>query len=119
MTCSAAHNMAGSLTNELRFYALGDFGYPSPEMKRVAGAMQLYSEIAGPPHFILGLGDNFYPSGVESVADRQFKTSWENLFLQHSLLRVPWHISQSSCSTFLPLSPHLRLLFVYCSLGES
>jgi tartrate-resistant acid phosphatase type 5 len=81
-------------TNEIRFYAIGDFGYPSPEMKRVASAMQLYSEMNGPPNFILGLGDNFYPSGVDSVNDRQFKTSWEDVFLQYPSLRVPWHISK-------------------------
>lgn len=79
---------------ELRFYALGDFGYPSPEMKGVAAAMQLYSEMNGSPNFILGLGDNFYPSGVSSVNDRQFKSSWENVFLKYPSLRVPWHISK-------------------------
>jgi hypothetical protein len=78
----------------MRFYAIGDFGYPSPEMKRVAAAMQLYSEINGPPDFILGLGDNFYPSGVDSVKDRQFQTSWEDVFLRYQSLRVPWHISK-------------------------
>lgn len=80
-------------TRELRFYALGDFGSPSPEMKRVAESMQLYSEMHGSPDFILGLGDNFYPCGVSSVNDKQFKTSWENIFLKHQALRVPWHIS--------------------------
>mmetsp|Transcript_14471 Transcript_14471/g.15147 ORF Transcript_14471/g.15147 Transcript_14471/m.15147 type:complete len:296 (-) Transcript_14471:98-985(-) len=54
--------------------------------------MNLYSEIYGGPNFILGLGDNFYPSGVDSIDDRQFQTSWENIFLKHNKLRVPWHI---------------------------
>ena len=83
-----------SNSSSFSFYAISDFGYPSPEVKRVSEAMNLYSEIYGQPRFILGLGDNFYPSGVDSIDDIQFISSWENIFLKFNNLRVPWYISK-------------------------
>lgn len=89
------------MLNEIKFYSIGDFGYPSPEIKRVSDAMNLYSEINGEPNFILGLGDNFYPCGVDSINDNQFQNSWENIFLKHRKLRVPWYISKFKSLFFI------------------
>jgi tartrate-resistant acid phosphatase type 5 len=75
-----------------RFFAIGDFGNPTPEIRQVAQTMQNYAQENGSPDFILGLGDNFYPYGVDSVHDSQFQTSWTDIFLIHDKLRVPWHI---------------------------
>jgi len=55
--------------------------------------MEQHAQSGFSPAFILGLGDNFYPSGVDSVTDRKFKTHWEDVFLIHSSLRVPWHVA--------------------------
>ncbi len=48
--------------------------------------------------FILSVGDNFYPAGVNGVLEpfaADFTSSeflmWERVFLKHSQLRVPWY----------------------------
>jgi tartrate-resistant acid phosphatase type 5 len=75
---------------EFTFFSIGDFGNDTPELRQVAAAMnQLASTNA--PDFILGLGDNFYPSGVQSVTDPRFE-SWANIFLSQEFLRVPWKV---------------------------
>lgn len=68
-----------------------DFGNPTEELKSVARAMDLYSR-SNPPSFILGLGDNFYPSGVLNVHDEKFRTFWSDIFFPYETLRVPWYI---------------------------
>lgn len=45
----------------------------------------------GPLDFIVALGDNFYPAGITGVLDPLWKTCWEDMFLTHGTLRVPWH----------------------------
>lgn len=37
-------------------------------------------------------GDNFYPYGVSSSSDAQFKLTWRDVFLKHPSLRVPWRM---------------------------
>lgn len=44
------------------------------------------------PKFVLALGDNFYPSGVLSTSDRRFKSHWQDVFLCHPGLRIPWQM---------------------------
>mmetsp|Transcript_13939 Transcript_13939/g.40840 ORF Transcript_13939/g.40840 Transcript_13939/m.40840 type:complete len:351 (-) Transcript_13939:233-1285(-) len=75
---------ATTTAGESTFLSIGDWGDRRAE--RVAKAMGDYS-----PEFILALGDNFYNSGVSSVDDRQFKTTFENQFSAESL-QVPWYI---------------------------
>jgi hypothetical protein len=78
--------------SELRFLALGDWGLPEGASE-VAAAMARWSRehYGGSPDFILGLGDNFYPSGAQSVNDSCFDTQWADVFLRpHAELRVPW-----------------------------
>ena len=74
--------------DSLLFFAIGDFGHGCPN---IANAMNLYSDnLKRAPDFILGLGDNFYPCGVQSTSDIAFKTTWADVFLIHKNLRVPW-----------------------------
>ena len=40
--------------------------------------------------FVLSTGDNFYPNGVRSAADRQFFTSFENVY-RDSALAIDWY----------------------------
>jgi predicted phosphodiesterase len=44
------------------------------------------------PDFILSLGDNFYPKGVQSVNDPIFQKTWSDIFLIYPTLRVPWRV---------------------------
>lgn len=75
----------------LRFMAIGDFGYPTDAIKKTAMAMQNHIDNGFEASFILALGDNFYPKGVDSVDDIRFKTQWEDTFLIYENLRVPWY----------------------------
>jgi hypothetical protein len=79
---------------KIRFFATGDFGGITSEVLNVARAMNRYAtEFQSPPDFIFGLGDNFYPYGVESMYDEQFQTTWRNTFLNpYPSLRVPWRM---------------------------
>jgi len=76
-------------SSALKFYAIGDWGYSSPSLQSLAKAMDSRSHDHAPA-FILALGDNFYPSGVQSVSDPHFKTTWEDVFLKYNSMRVPW-----------------------------
>ena len=76
----------------LTFFALGDFGHNCKQTHRVAAAMDAYARAVAKPSFVLGLGDNFYPTGVTSVRDPHFKHTWADVFLVHEALRVPWHM---------------------------
>lgn len=75
----------------ITFFAIGDWGRPTPELRQVARAMD-HQARATPPAFILALGDNFYPGGVSSVRDKKFATSWQDVFLRYESLRVPWKV---------------------------
>lgn len=80
MLCVAS---ASSLS--FTFLSIGDWGQPEGASK-VAPLMATYH-----PDFVLALGDNFYDTGVESVEDPQFQTTFERVFDQPSL-QVPWYV---------------------------
>jgi acid phosphatase len=81
------------LRNCVTFYAIGDWGEPTSEVQGTAESMARFASLVVPPRFILGLGDNIYPSGVECVDDIQFKEKWEDIFLKFRELRVPWKMT--------------------------
>jgi tartrate-resistant acid phosphatase type 5 len=74
----------------LAFLAIGDWGVEGAEAQRpVARAMGLAAAEAN-AEFVLSAGDNFYPCGVRSADDPQWKTSFEDVYDAPSL-QVPWH----------------------------
>lgn len=73
-----------------RFFAIADFGSQSDTVRKIAKAMHQYAIKNSTPNIILGLGDNFYPSGVSSVSDPLFSSCWADIFLKYDTLRVPW-----------------------------
>ena len=73
----------------LRVYCIGDWGRPNPGL---ASSMNDYATLNGNPDCILALGDNFYPSGVESVEDELFNSCWKDIYLKYSNLCCPWHL---------------------------
>lgn len=42
--------------------------------------------------FVLSLGDNFYPNGVESVDDYRFTSTFTDVYLKNDLKNTPWFI---------------------------
>jgi hypothetical protein len=59
--------------------AFGDFGTNSPAQIELASTMKRYAK-QHPFDFGITLGDNFYPNGVASPDDPQWKTKWEDLY---------------------------------------
>lgn len=76
----------------LTFFAVGDWGKPSAAIRQTAASMDLWARTKAKPHFIMSLGDNFYPKGVRSVRDKKFRTVWGETFLRFPSLRVPWRV---------------------------
>jgi len=83
--------MAEQREAPLCFFALGDWGKRCPVVKQLAAQMATCAQRMN-PQLILALGDNFYPVGVKSVDDPQFRTVWQEIFLIHKELRVPWKV---------------------------
>lgn len=77
--------------DKLRFFVVADWGYPSQGLRRMALTMAARAA-AMQPQFVLALGDNFYPSGVSSISDRKFNSYWQDVFLCHKSLKVPWQV---------------------------
>ncbi len=76
----------------LRFFTFGDWGRNGAGLQKdLANAMdQLASN--RPLDFVLALGDNFYPEGVTSVTDPQWKTSFEDIYVG-ALAKAPWYVA--------------------------
>jgi len=76
-------------TPVLRFYALGDTGTGDAGQAAVARAMSRFQSgfTAG---FVLLLGDNFYPRGVRSTDDRQWRDRFEELY-DSTELNLPFY----------------------------
>ena len=71
-----------SVTPEARpihVLAFGDFGTASPQQMQLAGVMRQF-EVKQPFDFGITLGDNFYPIGVNSPDDPQWKTKWDDVY---------------------------------------
>jgi tartrate-resistant acid phosphatase type 5 len=74
---------------ELAFAVVGDWGKGNAKQKAVAEVLGKAAESIG-ARFIVSAGDNFYPRGVTSVSDPNWKTLFENVYTAPSLM-VPWH----------------------------
>ncbi|MDX2471741.1 MAG: metallophosphoesterase [SAR324 cluster bacterium] len=73
--------------HEIRFLAFGDWGSGNDKQKAVAAAMIKKCK-AENCEFVVTVGDNFYPKGVRSLADKQWKTKFIDLY---SDLGVPFY----------------------------
>lgn len=79
-------------TSSVSFLVVGDWGkMNSPSQRGVAVQM---GETAARMHaaFVISTGDNFYPSGVSSVSDSQFRVTFESVYTAPSL-QVPWYVA--------------------------
>lgn len=74
-----------------RFLVIGDMGTGRDDQRLVAAQMAARAE-REPVDFMLTLGDNFYPAGVESVDDAKWQTHFEQIYAARSL-QVPVYAS--------------------------
>jgi len=73
----------------LNFLVFGDWGRSGEsDQSQVAEQMAKAAKDMG-AKFIISVGDNFYENGVASVDDRQWKTSFEDVYHAESL-QIPW-----------------------------
>ncbi len=73
-----------------RFFAVGDTGTGAPEQFKVANAIFQKCASAG-CDFGLLLGDNFYPDGVASPDDPQWKTKFEQPYAEILAAGIPFY----------------------------
>ncbi len=77
---------------DLAFLTLGDWGRDGASHQRdVADAMGRRAAAIG-SSFVVAVGDNFYDSGVQTVHDAQWKTSYEDVYVAPTL-QTPWYVA--------------------------
>lgn len=76
-------------SGNLHFLVVGDWGQASDQQRQVASAMAGVADRVG-TRFVISTGDNFYPRGVGSVSDPQFRDSFEEIYSAPSL-QTPWY----------------------------
>lgn len=89
---SYQHEEIQPVKNGISFLAIGDFGrHGAFTQKEVARDMGTIAEILD-MNFTISVGDNFYPTGVQSTQDHQWLSSFENIYTHH-LLHEPWFVA--------------------------
>ena len=99
-SCSQSPHLADGAKNgehskqkndsSINFLVLGDWGRSgSYHQKSVANQMRAEA-IKRPVDFVLSMGDNFYPHGVTSTDDIEWRESFESVYRFKSL-SVPWY----------------------------
>ncbi|OJV54166.1 MAG: acid phosphatase [Bacteroidetes bacterium 43-16] len=74
----------------LNFLVIGDWGrHGGYHQKAVAGQMAKVAATAD-VNFIISVGDNFYPDGVQSAQDPSWNSSFENIYSNHMLFSDWW-----------------------------
>ncbi len=89
-TSSAKAQVPPIISDARGFVAIGDWGRGGDrDQIAIAQAMaQAATELHS--RFVISVGDNFYPAGVQSADDPQWRTSFENVYT-HPALQTPWY----------------------------
>lgn len=81
-----------TLDKSLNFLLMGDFGrYGQFYQKEVALQMGRAATTIE-SDFVVSVGDNFYPNGVQSTQDYSWIASFENVYTAYSL-QNPWYVA--------------------------
>ena len=91
----------------VRVLAFGDFGTGSEPQKKVAAAMREYHK-QSPFDFGITLGDNFYPSGMNSPSDERWQTLYSDLY---DPLGIKIYASLGNHDWYGPDSPSAEILY--------
>jgi acid phosphatase len=74
------------------FLVVGDWGRDGAQHQRdVAVQMGKTAKALG-SRFVVSVGDNFYDNGVQSASDRQWQSSYEQVYTDPAL-QVPWYVA--------------------------
>lgn len=74
------------------FIAMGDFGRVGAYYQKDVAAAMGNAMVALDGEFVISVGDNFYPTGVESTQDYQWISSFENIYINPSLYSN-WYVA--------------------------
>nr|ADI46826.1 PAP1f [Volvox carteri f. nagariensis] len=75
---------------DLVFYVIGDWGRSGNDNQQKAARLMSDVSQCMPPKFIISTGDNFYPHGLSSSTDSQFRSSFSSVYTAPGL-QVPWY----------------------------
>ncbi len=92
LLAAPAPAVAAAGSHPFNFLVVGDWGRGgtdhqsevATQMGRAAEAMRC--------RFIVSVGDNFYPKGVQSTDDPQWRSTFENIYTARSL-QIPWYVT--------------------------
>lgn len=76
----------------LSFLVMGDWGRNGDYHQSAVAAQMSKAAATIDAKFIVAVGDNFYPSGVQSVQDPQWKYSFEDIYASYPLNRE-WYVA--------------------------
>jgi tartrate-resistant acid phosphatase type 5 len=82
-------------TDDFHFVVIGDWGgrpapfYTSPLQVSGAVALMKYAKI-NKPEYVVSIGDHFYFNGIESVQDRRWERTFEEVYDSEEMM-VPWY----------------------------
>lgn len=74
------------------FIVMGDWGRNGDYYQQPVAAQMSKAAATLDAEFIIAVGDNFYPSGVQSVQDPQWKYSFEDIYRSYPLNRE-WYVA--------------------------
>lgn len=92
LTADSVDNKYTIAKNEssINFLLLGDWGQRGEYYQESVASQMRAEASARPIDFILSMGDNFYPAGVATINDADWRESFENVYGFKSLY-VPWY----------------------------
>jgi acid phosphatase len=90
----------------IRCLVLGDWGSGTAQQRTVAAAMAAFA-MREQPEFIISTGDNFYPSGVESLDDPKWTSVFENVYSAPAL-QLPWYVALGNHDHAGAIDPQLE-----------
>ncbi len=80
------------IEDSFSFVVLGDFGRVGDYYQKDVAREMGYATIALEAEFIVSVGDNFYPNGVQSTQDYHWISSFENIYTDPSLY-TDWYVA--------------------------
>lgn len=74
------------------FLVIGDFGRHGDYYQKEVATQMTKAAATIDSDFVISVGDNFYPNGVQSTQDLQWKASFEDIYSSHQLHK-DWFIT--------------------------
>jgi predicted MPP superfamily phosphohydrolase len=81
-----------SASDSLKFLVISDFGGQGGEVQRKVGEQLGREASLEKSRFVITCGDNYHQSGISSFRDPRWKTEFEDIYSDNSLM-IPWYAS--------------------------